>query len=208
MVFWIRSKRSRGESQEDHIRVHKLPKPVASLNQKDNQERQICPLKGRSRPAHAEGTPPYKKRTKEAQKLACTQPGNKQRALRDGPGNPTSACHHVGHGLSYHGTIRSTFSSQTWKHVFRHGLIFRLDAKTRWPWHSCCVRTSKTCDVQGTNKSIVQGITWAREKKVDIVVLVGFWIPGETGTIAQAIEQHGHMLYFGAASNESNHGAN
>ena len=115
-----------------------VPKTRGQLNQKDNQERQICPLKGRSRPAHTEETPPNE-RTKEAQKLAYTQPGKKQRALRDGPGNPTSACHHVGHGLSYHGIIRSTFSSQTWKHVFRHGLIFRLDAKTRWPWHSCCV---------------------------------------------------------------------
>lgn len=43
------------------------------------------------------------------------------------------------------------------------------------PGGSCfvCCTDLQTRDVQDTNESIVQGITWASEQKMDIVVLVG-----------------------------------
>lgn len=56
-------------------------------------------------------------------------------------------------------------------------------------------RISKTRDVEGANRSIIQAITWTNEKKVDIVVLA-FGFPEKQDDIAQVIEQHSHMLFF------------
>ena len=194
-----------------------VTEPLAQFNHKGGQNKQICALKAGV--VQMQKTP--KDKEKEAQNwLARNQATSKELCKLAGETQPvhvavldtgcnTTAPYFYIPDVETRLKEWTDFASGSENFVDTDGhgtYVVSLISRMAPAADLYVARISKTRDVEGANRSIIQAITWANEKKVDIVVLLlAFGFPEKQDDIAQVIEQHSHMLFFGAASN---HGAN